>query len=145
MIWHRESDVRRWVRTQKGVKVRWVEPSMGSTIGTPDAWFHIYVAGQCWPTTVWVELKLADLDDGNVRFTVRPEQKRTIRALKSEGGVVFILAGIRKGRGLWLMDPVESVLAGCVDVSKSSEEKTAVFLGQEEFDLIQGVMVLLGL
>lgn len=107
-----ENDLRKWLRSQKGVTVRWVEPAGGSTIGTPDAWFMLTVDGTVM--TIWVELKLATVDGSMLKFTVRPQQRKVLRGIIDEGGTAFVLAGEKKGDRKWLMKPDLDALNGRV-------------------------------
>lgn len=140
MTWRRETDVRKWVRTQKGVKSRWVEPSQGSTLGTPDLWFNLVARGAPWPITVWIELKLGEMQGNFLKFTVRPEQRKSIRQLVSEGAPVFIVVGIKKTRTLWLLKPTKNAIEGNVNLPKEAAVQNAIELGWAEYGLKNGVI-----
>jgi hypothetical protein len=133
-----ENDIRRWVRDQKGINPRWVEPAQGSTIGTPDLWFMVSVDGH--PITVWVELKLAVTTDGLLKFEVRPQQRKVLRGILNEGGTAFILAGQKKGAKMWLMNPNEAALSGRVQL----DDPQLLALNDGPLALVDGVFKMIG-
>lgn len=93
-----ENNVRDWVR-HRAVAPTWVEPTVGSTPGTPDVW--VIEGGG-----TWIELKHGTVyGDGLVRFSVRTPQKRRIETLRENGARVGLLVGFGD-RLLLTCDPV---------------------------------------
>lgn len=81
-----EDNVRDWVRGKAKLPT-WIEPTIGSTPGTPDVWV---TEGD----GTWIELKHGNLyGDGLVRFSVRVPQKRRIEMLRQHGVRVGLLVG----------------------------------------------------
>lgn len=109
-----EDDVRAWVREASGSKARWVEPALGSTPGLPDCWVPWRkLAG------VWLELKCGVLIGEELRFSVRPEQRKQIRALDHEGYPVGLLVGIQGTGALVFAVQTADHLTGKIDMSES--------------------------
>lgn len=84
-----EDDVRAYVRQASAGRARWVEPALGSTPGLPDCWVPMRCGRQ-----VHLELKAGVIKGGVLQFTVRPEQRREIRALLRDSIPVGLLIGI---------------------------------------------------
>lgn len=82
-----EADVRKWVKAW-ATAPQWIEPTRGSTVGTPDVW----VADM---GGAWLELKNGDFDPGTGRLTwkMRPGQNREIRNLRGAWARVGLLVG----------------------------------------------------
>jgi hypothetical protein len=91
-----EADVRSWVRQASAGKARWVEPSMGSTLGLPDCWVPISydVVGIVKEAQVHLELKVGEIKGNHLCFTVRPEQRREIKSMIGDGVPVGMIIGI---------------------------------------------------
>jgi hypothetical protein len=112
-----ELDLRKWVTRQAregGGKVFWVEPSGGSSMGLPDC-YVVLGPGQA----VWLELKLGTRirpkkgsDKAEVRFTIRPKQRQTIRFLRADSIPVFVLVAVAGTPDVVLIRQLEWVLAG---------------------------------
>lgn len=101
-----ESDVRQWVREASKNKARWVEPTIGATAGLPDCWVP-------WERNcVHLELKIAHIEAGCLRFKVRPEQVREHRAMVLDGVVSGLLVGIKGTPELFFLPPDDENLAG---------------------------------
>jgi hypothetical protein len=83
-----EDDVRKHVRDVANGRVRWIEPGMGGTFGMPDCW--VPKEGRC----VHIELKCGFIKDGNLRYTVRPEQKKQLQLLKMDKIPCGLLIGV---------------------------------------------------
>jgi hypothetical protein len=99
MIFKSESDVRVWVRIQSNGRARWIEHAAGGTPGLPDCWVPH------GPHQVHLELKLADLNKaGQLRFTVRPQQRLEIMRMMHDAVPVGLLVGV-KGTSVLLFVP----------------------------------------
>ncbi len=134
-----ETDLRKWVRSQKGLIPRWVEPARGATIGTPDMWFMIPVSAE-HVATVWVELKLAAVMGSVLKFEVRPQQRKVLRGITAEGGTALILVGEKMGDRKWLMKPDEDALNGRVRLADPGMK----WVGDGPNAMIVAVMNLIG-
>lgn len=87
-----EGDVRNWVRQASAGKARWVEPSMGSTIGLPDCW--VPMDNGLLTMQVHLELKAGEIKGNKLCYTVRPEQRRELRAMLRDGVPVGFVIGV---------------------------------------------------
>lgn len=109
-----EDDVRAWVRKVSGGKARWVEPALGSTPGLPDCWV-------VWPkgrrTRVDLELKAAEVVKGQIRYHVRPEQKRQLKSMAEDGLAVGFLVGIVDSNAFVFLPIDRDSLAGRVSLT----------------------------
>jgi len=105
-----ESDVRALVRNAAGAKARWVEPGLGSTPGLPDCWVQMKAGG--WAATVHLELKAGELEGDEVRFHVRPEQKKQIKSIVDDGGFAGLLVGIKGTCACIFLPPTPLTLSG---------------------------------
>jgi len=113
-----EDDVRAWVRLASGNKARWVEPSLGSTPGLPDCWVPHS------EEQVHFELKCGTLgSDGVLKYNVRPEQRREIRAMVDDRVKVGLIIGIRDSPIVIFAMPSIPFLAGKVKL-KSCEGRS---------------------
>lgn len=109
-----EDDVRAWVREASGGKARWVEPALGSTPGLPDCWVPLEVShDDFWETAcVQMELKCGRMSDGRVKYSLRPEQVREIRAMVDDGLKVGLLIGVKGTTTLIFCRPTPAMLFG---------------------------------
>ena len=143
-----EASVRKIVAAQLKRKIRWVEPTRGSTFGIPDGFIVLpamALGGHAIGVTVWVELKLGWMgeNDGEsvLLYSPRREQKRQIRKMVEEGVPVFFLVGLENSDGLWAINCVdrngcvaENALAGVINLGSD----TAWVNGTSEFRKIKG-------
>jgi hypothetical protein len=92
-----EQDLRRWLNGRLGNTWKtWVEPTAGSTMGTPD--LLILLPGQALPLPV--ELKVALVVRDRLRpFHVRPAQIRWHEELARSGGKSCFLFGVPSSIG----------------------------------------------
>lgn len=114
-----ESDLRKWMRDGLLDKVRFVEPSRGSTIGLPDCWAPLKVKEKT--TQVWVELKLATVVGDRMMFTIRPEQRKQIASMVRDEVVVGLIVAEKGGDRVWALGINDSVLAGDVSLKIAYE------------------------
>lgn len=105
-----EADVRRWVRRASGGRARWVEPASGSTPGLPDCWVPYPLQKPIG--SVHLELKCGELEGLRLRYKVRPEQKREIKAMLQDGQKVALLVGIKGTHACVFLPPLQRILAG---------------------------------
>ncbi len=98
-----ERDLRRLLRTGAfGKRIRWIEPSIGSTIGLPDCFLQWGQPGQ--PTVLWVELKIGNLaprNPGVMLFSIRAEQKACITQMRYEGMKVGMIVAEQHSRKIF--------------------------------------------
>lgn len=111
MIINQEDDVRAWVREASEGKARWIEPALGSTAGLPDCW--VPVDGRC----VHLELKCGWIKKGELRFTVRPEQKRELLRMVEDGVPVGLLVGVKGTNSVVFLTVTEDVVNGAVSLA----------------------------
>lgn len=120
-----EKDLRRWIRDNYGPDdAKWIEPSMGSTSGLPDVFFPDDTG---W--TVWAELKVGTTKDGELRFTVRPEQKQELRSMVKKNMSCGIIVADLLTKVLWGFLPDEEALAGKVGLEGAVEGGWALAVG----------------
>lgn len=88
MWFDNEDDVREWIRARASAP-SWIEPTRGSTAGTPDVW--VADGGG-----TWLELKRGEMTSDNfVKFKVRPAQKREIERKRLHAGIrIGVLVGV---------------------------------------------------
>lgn len=107
-----EKDVRDWVKKCTNRKARWVEPSVGSTVGLPDCWIPMGVGRP----QVHVELKHGKVTEtGRVKFTVRPSQKTEIKKMIADGVPVLFFVSINLTKIILMMTVNDDVLSGVVE------------------------------
>jgi hypothetical protein len=85
-----EKDVRRWLKVAMGSDVVWTEPSIGSTVGKPDA--ELCVAGSWLP----VELKFAEIKKNRFIVKMRPAQIRYHFMAHRNGMKTAIMVGVER-------------------------------------------------
>jgi hypothetical protein len=117
MIFKSESDVRVWVRIQSNGRARWIEHAAGGTPGLPDCWVPH------GPHQVHLELKLADLNKaGQLRFTVRPQQRLEIMRMMHDAVPVGLLVGVKGTSVLLFVPPTrKGALFGTIDFTGGEE------------------------
>lgn len=109
------------MRSASAGKARWVEPSMGSTVGLPDCWVPME-GGQL---QVHLELKAAVITTGFLRFHVRPEQRREIRSMIADKVPVGLVIGVKGTCGSFLFArPTDQILAGSIKIGGARWDKT---------------------
>lgn len=100
MVFKVEADVRAWLRAEGGDRVFWVEPGRGGTVGLPDC--LLAAANGC---TIWLEVKLGQVEKGLVRARLRPAQRITLRRAAGLGLPVGILVGIQGTERVIVIEP----------------------------------------
>lgn len=85
-----EDDLREWLREQApiiiDVELQWVEPAMGSSVGSAD------VIMKRRGVKIDVELKYLERTRKGTKFTVRPAQRRFHHMSMKRGGKTCLLA-----------------------------------------------------
>lgn len=112
-----ESDVRAHVRDVANGTARWIEPSLGSTIGLPDCW--VPKQGVC----VHIELKCGVLKNSELRYEVRPEQKKQLQLMKQDKVPCGLLIGVEGTEILIAARIDRESLSGRLKLEKNGEEK----------------------
>ena len=110
-----ETILRRWLKAElDGVPLTFVEPSLGSTTGAPDAWVPVKDSGGIFPDSgglfAPVELKVAGFGRSGriVPANVRAVQISWHERMHRAGGRTYMLFGVPGATG-WLA----WVMAGC--------------------------------
>lgn len=117
-----ETDLRSWLRkAMKDDVIDWIEPSLGSTLGAPDA--NIDVDGYMFP----VELKWGKELKGRLIIKMRPAQIRYHTIARKKKRKTAIMIGYANGSSFtvemvsnaWLdrMEPRYHIAHGYEDVS----------------------------
>lgn len=116
-----EDDVRAYVRQASAGRARWVEPALGSTPGLPDCWVPM------GDRQVHLELKCGEIKGGKLCFTVRPEQRREIKAMLKDGVTVGFCVGLAGTKSVLFMAATQESLAG--KVVMNGEETPRMLVG----------------
>jgi hypothetical protein len=84
-----------------------------------------------------MELKVGELhrDEGMIRFTTRPEQKRVIEGMTNEGGIVVLLVGQKGGDRVWMMAPELALCTGWIDLEHTTMKGMSWVAGPEPWML----------
>ena len=106
-----EGDVRRAVRELGGALLYWIEPSAGSTNGLPDCFYMRN------GITIFMELKCGHFAKNELRFTVRPAQRRFARAALLAAVSVQFVVGVRSTRTGYILPTNEVTLSGRVPIA----------------------------
>jgi hypothetical protein len=118
-----EDDVRTYVRKTANGKVRWVEPALGSTSGLPDCW--VPWGSYC----VHIELKCGEIKQGVLCYTVRPEQKRELRLMRTDGVPCGLLIGVQGTDTMVVALPTTEALSGRLELKNMGESWVSVAPG----------------
>jgi hypothetical protein len=123
-----ESDVRAWCRDGATTAHFFVEPAMGGTSGVPDFTDFPFRNGKA----LMLELKYSryGVEDGWLKYKVRPAQKRLIPSLYHAGVAVGLLVGTKTH--LYLLRPTLSTLNGLADIN--SADCVGKFSVRADFD-----------
>lgn len=109
-----EDDVRAYVRQASAGRARWVEPALGSTPGLPDCWVPVS------DRQVHLELKCGRLNNGMLRYTMRPEQRKQILQMVEDDVPVGLLVGVKGTKMVIFMHPEPRNIHG--ELSLRSED-----------------------
>lgn len=104
MTFKDEADLRRWYKRHKKGAHFWFEAAMGSTHGVPDV--LTVEDGRVY----FFELKVGELVDGFVRFSMHNAQRIVLRQICEAGGNAFVLAAEKDGDRLWLAEGRKAVV-----------------------------------
>lgn len=90
-----EACLRKWFKDEADrldlpSRLYWIEAARGGTFGLQD--LFLSMDGRLWP----IELKAGNLQDGAVRASIRPAQRRIARRMSNQGIPNFTCVAIRK-------------------------------------------------
>ena len=117
-VFKSENDLRSWVRLAANGKSRWVEPAFGSTLGLPDVWVPTGEYGQ----VVNLELKIGKMEGALLRYKVRAEQKREMKAMRHDLCAVGLLVAISNTPDMVFMNIDDYSLSGAVCIEKMVDD-----------------------
>jgi hypothetical protein len=104
LLLRNETDLRRHMMSLR--ECFRVEAQVGGTVGLPDIFW------QEVGCTIFSEIKVGTVGErsGLLRFSVRPDQRRTITRMVSQKIPVAITVGIKGTRQAWLLRPDDDVV-----------------------------------
>lgn len=105
-----EIDLRRWARIALP-EALFIEPSMGGTDGVPDM-FYCHEG-----KSMWLELKVGRAKGNEVKYKIRPRQRKVIEYLMKHGQSVVILMLVPTF-GVFAFDPKINPLGGSILFSR---------------------------
>ena len=79
--------IRSWAARENLVALN-LEPGFGASLGVPD--FCLTGAGR----PIWIELKIGEIVNGELRYTVRPAQRKLWRRLIAAGSLLGLVIGV---------------------------------------------------
>ncbi len=120
-----ESDVREAVR-EAFPRAQWIEAALGGSTGLPDCFINDEVEGS---KVAFFELKIGELFGNELRYHVRPAQRKRIKKMLKAGYAVWLLVGEVRTNRCWRIRPSPGTLGG-----------SALVIGEGEFN--DGVPIL---
>lgn len=148
----REGDLRKEVR-EAFANTQWVEAALGGSTGLPDCFinddqgmvsrvgFFELKVGEYYRDGVGRVMKDSYRGRGGdwLKYEMRPEQRKRIKAMQKAGYSVWLLVGEKWGHGLWRIRPDEETLHGWCEVSRARDTDKAVRILDLRAELMAGI------